>query len=247
MTRKTNAVEDMLYYFKNTEAVKKHLQKFDDFFRMMLDVQKRCNSLLPPAEQQRDEEWFDDLDHNLFSFQKRKHSWIKGAEAERQSQLSSKRSVSTKASSQSRSSERSSSKANSRSSREKRALEERIKMAGLMAEADNMEKKHSLEFENLRIQLATENANLKSRVKICDTNVGEQGKVHVRYNGDKIGMSPDADRVPCNEKLYRRSYRNTWDPDEDDKLVHLTRGCNAVEKGNIKKTSSDSLYKLLQR
>ena len=31
-----------------------------------------------------------------------------------------------------------------------------------------------LEFENLRIQLATENANLKARVRICDINVGEQ-------------------------------------------------------------------------
>ena len=104
-----------------------------------------------------------------------------------------------------------------------------------------------LEFENLRIQLATENANLKARVRICDTNVGEQWKVHVRYNRDKIGMSHDADRVPCNEKLYPRSYRNTWDPDEDDKLVYLARGSNTFEKGNIKETSSDALCKLLQR
>ena len=132
----------MLYSFKNTETVRKHLQQFDDFFRTMLDVQKSCKSLLPPAEQQREEGWFDDLDHNLSLFQKRKHSWIKGAEAERQLQLSSKLSLSTKASSQSRYSERSSSKANSRSSREKRALEKRIKKAGMMAEADNMEKKY---------------------------------------------------------------------------------------------------------
>ena len=55
----------------------------------------------------------------------------------------------------------------------------------------------------------------------CDANF-EQGKVHVRYHRDKIGMSPDADRVSCNERLYPRSYRNTWDPDEDNKPVHLT-------------------------
>ena len=59
-------------------------------------------------------------------------------------------------------------------------------------------------------------------------------------------MSSDADRVPCNERLYPRNYRNTWDPDEDDKLVHLARGCNTVEKGNIKETPSDALCKLLQ-
>ena len=46
--------------------------------------------------------------------------------------------------------------------------------------------------------------------------------------------------------MYPRSHRNTWDPDEDDKLVHLARGCSTVEKKNIKETSSDALCKLLQ-
>ena len=68
----------------------------------------------------------------------------------------------------------------------------------------------------------------------CDANF-EQGKVHVRYHRDKIGMSPDADRVSCNERLYPRSYRNTWDPDEDDKPVHLTRGFSAVERETSRK------------
>ena len=101
MIRKTNTVEDMLYLFKNTEAVREQLHQFDYIFRMMLDVQKSYNSLLPPAEQQRDEDWFDDLDHNVCSFKQTVNSWIKDAEAEIQAQLTSKQSVSTKASSQS--------------------------------------------------------------------------------------------------------------------------------------------------
>ena len=151
MIRKTNTVEDMLYLFKNTEAVREQLHQFDYIFRMMLDVQKSYNSLLTPAEQQRDEDWFDDLDHNVCSFKQNVNSWIKDAEAVTQAQLTSKQSVSTKASSQSRSPRRPSSKASSRSSREARALEERINMAELMAKAEYMEKKKSLEFENLRI------------------------------------------------------------------------------------------------
>ena len=168
MTRKTNTVEDMFYSFKNTEAVREQLRQFDDIFRMMLDLQKSYNSLLPPAEQQRDEEWFDDLDDNVCSFRQSVHNWVKDAEAERQAQLSSKQSVSTIASSRSRSSGRSSSKASSKLSREKKALEERIKMTELMAEAEYMEKKKSLEFENLRIQLAAEVAKSKARVKILE-------------------------------------------------------------------------------
>ena len=151
MIRKTNTVQDMLYLFKNTEAVREQLHQFDYIFRMMLDVQKSYNSLLTPAEQQRDEDWFDDLDHNVCSFKQNVNSWIKDAEAVTQAQLTSKQSVSTKASSQSRSPRRPNSKASSTSSREARALEERIKMAELMAKAEYIEKKKSLEFENLRI------------------------------------------------------------------------------------------------
>ena len=179
MKRKTNTVQDMLYSFKNTEAVREQLHQFDDIFKMMLDVQKSYNSLLPPAEQQRDEEWFDDLDRNICSLKQRVYSWIKDAGAEKQAQLSSKQSVSTKASFQSRSSRRSSGKANSRSLREKRALEKRIK-AELMAEAEYMEKKMSREFENLRIQLAAQVAKSKAQVKILETpsEVADDHKPH---------------------------------------------------------------------
>ena len=88
------------------------------------------------------------------------------------------------------------------------------------------------------------NSTLRKR-EGCDAKF-EQGKVHVRYHRDKIGMSPDADRVPCNERLYPKSYRNTWVPDEDNKPVHLARGCSPVERKNINETSSDVLCKLLQ-
>ena len=59
-------------------------------------------------------------------------------------------------------------------------------------------------------------------------------------------LRPYAKRITCNERMYPRSYRNALDPDEDDKLVHLARGCNNVEKGNIKQTLSDALCKLFQ-
>ena len=42
-------------------------------------------------------------------------------------------------------------------------------MAELMAEAEYMDKKKSLEFENLRMQLAAEVAKSKTRVKILET------------------------------------------------------------------------------
>ena len=97
-----------------------------------------------------------------------------------------------------------------------------------------------------KIQKESEPAATLRKRERYDTNFGEQGKVHVKYHRDKIGMSPDAEKVSCNERLYPKSYRNTWDPDENDKLLRLVRGCNTVEKGNIKETSSDALCKLLR-
>ena len=47
-------------------------------------------------------------------------------------------------------------------------------------------------------------------------------------------MLSDAGGVSRNGRLYLRSYRKTWDPDEYDKPVHLIKGCNTIQKGNIK-------------
>ena len=127
----------------------------------MLDLQKSYNSLLPPAEHERDEEWFDNLDHNICLFKQKIHCWIKDAETERHAQLSCKQSVSTKVSTKS-SSGRASSKTISRSSKEKRALGEKIKLAKLIGEAEYMKEKQSLELENLRIQLAAKASKSKT-------------------------------------------------------------------------------------
>ena len=114
------------------------------------------------------------------------HSWIKDAEAERHAQCSSKLSVSAKASSQSRSSRRSSSKVSSRSSKKKRALEERIKMT----ETEYMEKKQSLEFENLRIQLAAEVVKSKAWVKILEapSEIPDDAQVTLKSKTSYLGQ-----------------------------------------------------------
>ena len=55
-----------------------------------------------------------------------------------------------------------------------------------------------------------------------------------------------SNRVSCSEGLYLKRCRNTWDPDKDEKLVHLARGCNTFDEENIKETPTDVLCKLLQ-
>ena len=54
-------------------------------------------------------------------------------------------------------------------------------------------------------QEESEPASTLRKRERCDANFGEQERVHVKYHRDKIGMSPDAEKVPCNEKLHPRS------------------------------------------
>ena len=54
-----------MYSPKNIEAVRDQMQQLDDIFKVMLKVQKAYNSLLPAEEQERDEEWFDEVDHDI--------------------------------------------------------------------------------------------------------------------------------------------------------------------------------------
>ena len=54
-----------MYSPKNIEAVRDQMQQLDDIFKVMLKVQKEYNSLLPAEEQERDEEWFDEVDHDI--------------------------------------------------------------------------------------------------------------------------------------------------------------------------------------
>ena len=80
----------MLYLFKNLESFRDQMQQLDDIFKMMFEVHKECNSILQPDAQETDEEWFDDVEHNLCAFKQKIHNWITDAEAERKAAVCSR-------------------------------------------------------------------------------------------------------------------------------------------------------------
>ena len=84
MIRKSSAVEGMLYSFKNLESVRDQMQQLDDIFKMMFEVHKETDA------QETDEEWFDEVEHNLCAFKQKIHNWLKDAEAERRAAVSSR-------------------------------------------------------------------------------------------------------------------------------------------------------------
>ena len=103
---------------------------------------------------------------------------MKDAEAERKAAVSSRlsdvsegrrtsffRSISKYSS---RSSSKQSTNSSHKSSREDRALEEKINITELIAEAEFMEKKQTLEQQAQRLKIASEVAKSKARVKLLE-------------------------------------------------------------------------------
>ena len=233
MIRKSSAVEGMLYSFKNLESVRDQMQQLDDIFKMMFEVHKEYNSMLQLDAQETDEEWFDDVEHNLYAFKQKIHNWMKDAEAERKADVSSRLSdvsVGRRRSSvrsiskySPRSSSKQSTNSSHKSSREDRALEEKIKMAEFIAEAEFMEKRQTLEQQAQRLKIATEVAKSKARVKLLENTREVNGKVDTASTftvypakgntsivekgicqGDNPKRSGNADK---GEVIYNKSYQ----------------------------------------
>ena len=134
--------------------------------------------MLQPDAQETDEKQFDDVEHNLCAFKQKIHNWMKDAEVEKKAAVSSRlsdmsagrrtssfRSISKYSS---RSSSKKSTNSSHKSSREDRALEEKIKIAELIAEVQFMEKRQTLEQPAQRLKIASEVAKSKARMKLLE-------------------------------------------------------------------------------
>ena len=164
------------------------MQQLDDIFKMMFEVHQEYNSMLQPDAQETDEEWFDDVEHNLCAFKQKIHNWMKDAEAERKGSVSSRlsdvsagrRTSSVRSISKysSRSSSKQSKNSSHKSPRENRALVEKIKITELIAEAEFMEKRQTLEQQAQRLKIASEVAKSKARMKLLENTREFNEKLH---------------------------------------------------------------------
>ena len=62
------------------------MQQLDGISKTMFEVHKEYNSLLQPDEQEADEEWLDDVEHNLCAFKQKIYNWMKDAKGERKTE-----------------------------------------------------------------------------------------------------------------------------------------------------------------
>ena len=138
---KCNAAEDLLYSSKNKVAVEEEMLQINDLTKLLVSLHDECNKLLGEEDQAESEEWLDIVDEQIFSFKRKVHRRLKCAEEEQQRYTLSEKSQSSKGSSSKGSHHSSKSNASRKSSRSSksgdsktRAMEEKAKLAELLAE-----------------------------------------------------------------------------------------------------------------
>ena len=110
-----------------------------------------------------EELWFTDIDEKVFSFKHKVHNWLKEGDdiqrTEKKSRSSCSRSTSSKSSSRSTSSK------SSKLSTKERAIEEKVRLADIQAEATLMQKKRYAELQAESLRIEEEMAKAEARVR----------------------------------------------------------------------------------
>ena len=187
LIRKYSTIEDLLFSSKNVIAVEEEMKQFNDLFKMLLDAHQEYNQLLGDDERGRDDDWFDDVDTQVCSFKRKVHCWLReAAQRVKSSKCSSRssRSVSDKGSMNSKKSKDSHESRSSRASREAKSLksstdreiEEKMKVAELIAEAELLQQKQMIQNEAEKLKIKERLAKAKARIQAYNNIELEGGK-----------------------------------------------------------------------
>ena len=138
MMRKCSIIEDLLLSNKNRITVEEELDHFNDLFKMLLKIHEEYSQVLVDDKRAGEEDWFDDLDKKVCAFKRKILNSLRSTETERRSSKGSSRSCESGRSKSSGSSRK------SHSSRS-RELEEKARIAELMAEVDYIKQRQYAE------------------------------------------------------------------------------------------------------
>ena len=232
MIRKYSTIEDLLFSSRNAVIVEQDLGQFNDLFKMLLSVHEECNGLQQDEERQQDDEWFDEIDSQVFSFKRKIHAWLRDVSEKKQSSRSSSKG-SRSSSSKSGKSKSSKDSRETKSSKEKE-IKDKIKVAELMAEAELLEEKQILETEARKLKIKEELAKAKARLSgyhdvPVDYIQTKQENAQQRWENQKEKVSSARDQKHQQTKNYSEDQlQNAWDKsdqrmkEKEDKFYQKT-------------------------
>ena len=128
----------------------------NDMFKILVDIHEEFEQI---DKEYTDDIWFDDTDQKVFPFRHKVHNWLKEEEKEHKRDHSS------------RSSTRSSS-SKSESSTQEKAVEEKLRVAKLIAGSSFMKKKRDAEYRAEAIKMEEELAKARARAKVYNDMEG---------------------------------------------------------------------------
>ena len=92
LIRQYGTTEDLLCSSTNKVAVEGQMNLFNDLLKMLIDVNQDHSQLLDDDENEKDGDWFDEIDTQGCSFKRKVHSWLKETAQKNNSAKSSSRS-----------------------------------------------------------------------------------------------------------------------------------------------------------
>ena len=177
LQRKAEGIRSQMHINLNYRTVSEEFNQYHDLLRMFLDIHQEFHRKLKGREQENDASWFEEIDHDIFTFKHVVHNYLQenGENMSRKSSRSCK-SKKTSTSDGSRS-------CNTRTSMKDQAVQEKIKLADLIAEASFMKEKKMQELAAEELNLKLEIERTRARVKIMEG--GEQENEDAVSKGNK--------------------------------------------------------------
>ena len=156
-----------------------------DLFKMVTEVHKEYNALLPVEQQDKDEDWFDETGARMLQLKQKIHVWIRDVERERNAAMEAKSkrlSVSRSVSSNRSSRHSSMSTSASRSSKSDKALKEKLRMAELLTKVQFLEERQTAEFKAQKLKVEEQYAKSRARVKVSEDLEGDNVNLAISHN-----------------------------------------------------------------
>ena len=91
LIRKYGTIEDLLCSSTNKVAVEEEMNQFNDLLKILIDVHQDYNQLLGDDEKEKDDDWFDKIDTQACSFNRKVHCWLRETAQKTKSVKSSSR------------------------------------------------------------------------------------------------------------------------------------------------------------
>ena len=163
------------------------MDQFNDVLKLFTKVHGEYLELLCEEDLPTDTEWFEEFDEKVFSFTHKLFKWMKEGELNDKEEVKSQKSVCSSKSKSSSGSSKSGSSRRSKCSIEEKVINEKIKVAELITEANYAEQKMKMEYKKKRLEMEEKVAIAKARAKVLDdlTTDEQKERPHVKTETEK--------------------------------------------------------------